>query len=150
MTIVTLEQDLAATEAINQFRAIHGMSKARNPYPWHTYAFTGLCYYPNGATFSEVLTDLQSVGIGNINPTYSGYLTKVANGEERNPVTRNYSFKLPGFAEALSLVIKGQKYTGSRPANIFCLIDPKLARETLISRRPETVPLFKLLDKKKF
>jgi hypothetical protein len=151
MNITTLEQDMAATSASNAFRSLHGMAKARNPYSWWKYVFVALCYYnAKGATFNEVLTDLASIGVGNIQKTYSGLMSKVARGEERDSVARDYTMNLPGVAKTLGLYIVGESYTGSRPAMIFALKNPKLARQILSATYPETVPLFNLLDKKKF
>jgi hypothetical protein len=128
------------------------MSKARNPYSWWKYVFVALCYYSNtkGATFHEILTDLASVNIGNIQKTYSGLMSKVARGEERDAVARDYTLNLPGVSLALGLFIVGEVHTGSRPALSFAFKNPKLARTILMARFPETVPLFNLLDKKKF
>jgi len=151
MNINTLEQDLAATYAINAFRSAHGMAKARNPYSWWKYVFVALCYYnAKGATFHDILADLASVGVGNIQKTYSGLMSKVARGEERNAEIRDYSLNLPGVAKTLGLYIVGESYTGSRPAMIFAFKNPKLARMVISTTFPETVPLFSLLDKKKF
>lgn len=151
MIITSLEQDLKATQAINNFRTIHGMPKARNPYSWWKYVFVALTYYgKTGATFATLLSDLNSIGIGGISRTTASLLTKVAEGQERNPITRDYTFNLPGVAHVLGLKICGSSYTGSRPAHVFSITNGKMARTILESRFPETVPLFQLLDKKKF
>jgi hypothetical protein len=150
ITIKNLEQDLQATSASNQFRSVYGMAKARNPYSWYKYVFVALCYYNQGTTFSDVLLDLQSVGVGNIQKTYSGLMKKVANQMERDSVQRNYAINLPGIAAALGLVTAGKVYTGARPADVFKFKNPNLARSILVQTYPETIPLFALLDKKKF
>lgn len=150
ITIKNLEQDLQATSASNQFRSAYGMAKARNPYSWYKYVFVALCYYNEGATFTDVLSDLQSIGIGNIQKTYSSLMKKVANQIERDAIQRNYAINLPGMAAALGLVTSGTVYTGARPAEVFKFKNTSLARSILVQTYPETVPLFNLLDKKKF
>lgn len=149
MKIQTLEQDHQFVTASNEFRKLHGMAKAKNPYSWWKYMFVVIGLHKNGITVTDALKELESASVFNISSTVSGNLTKIADQEKPNPISRSYDTKLPGYSDILGLsYTKNTNCVGrGRPGNVFKFNNPN-SLSIIRNAFPEMGPLIDLLSEK--
>lgn len=146
-----LNDDIALTHAINQFREEHNMTKARNPYSWWKYVLATISYFPKGVEYAEVIRILNNIAGVKVNNSTSTLLARATAGAPPCVVRREYTVRLPDLAYDTGLIAsfnrgKSKKKNG-RPAFQFKFKNAKEAREVILTNAPEMTSLFNLLDK---
>ena len=154
MNINSLSKSLSVTAKMNEFRKNNGLRSANSEYPWYIPVLAVLTYCPNPVTLPNIINYLKNINIVVSHSAISNF-KKVALGKERDPLRRNYAYKLPGMAEACGLKlgkkvkIKDEDYVGrgNRYQNTYYFRNPKSARKIILELWPITDILFEYMDK---
>jgi hypothetical protein len=149
MQINTLQDDINATNALRQFRAINGSSqKIANPYNWYQAVFVTLTYMTEG-TIYEIADEL-SIRTGMVtNANGSGRLLKaVAMGVHPDKIRRQYTEALPALVKRLGLKFRKETSKGRYGYRlVYSFKNNFKARQILLTDYPGLIDLFSLLDK---
>lgn len=148
--IRNLRQDLEVTAALNEYRSVHGLVKARNPYSWWKYVFAALIAGPSsGQTITEARQLLHSKLGVDISAASSGLLSAAVRGKSPCKIRRQYSKNLPAVIDAININIIRRATPGKKgqPALVFQMKSRPAARRKLLAFFPELEPLIELLEK---
>lgn len=145
-----LRQDLEVTAALNEYRSIHGLVKARNPYSWWRYAFAAMIAGPSaGQTMTEIRSQLRSKLGVEISASSCALLAAAVRGKSPCKIRRQYARNLPTVVDEIHVNILRRATPGKKgqPELVFHLKNRPLARKRLLALFPEMEPLIQLLEK---
>jgi hypothetical protein len=151
----SLNEQVIALEAINQYRISVGMASARNPYSWWKYLLAALTYYPanardNNPTLRDLTEFVYATAHVKVPSTVTSIFANAVNQCEPDAVRREYTKNLPGICKLLGLV-SGVDYDydgkGRKPTWFKLTVSNRDARRLLIANYPEMAVLFEYIDK---
>ena len=151
--INNLTEDIQATNATRKYRAtIRSRQFAKYAHNWWQSSLVLLTRYNNNLSAVEIESGLAAIfDMCHRISNFSGLLIRAIDGELPDYVYRQYANRLPAIVKATGLKyrVNSEDYSGrGRPTKyVFYFKNSEVARNVLLTRFPELLPLFVELDR---